>query len=79
MKECEFKVSDLGFTCGDTVYFRKTVAASMAGIHPDTLGRLYLQSGYSDEDRAGVKLGTLFFSETHLESLGLRIIKEVTV
>ena len=75
---CEFKDNALGFSCGNTQYFKKHIAAEMIGVHPDTLGRLYLQSGVTKNDRSGLKLEALYFTEAHLANLGYQIIKEVT-
>jgi len=76
---CEFKSNALGFSCGETQFFKKSIASKMIGVHPDTLQRLYLMSGVDEDDRAGLKLIALYFTEAHLASLGYQIINEVTV
>jgi hypothetical protein len=60
-----------GFSDGTREYMRLEVAARHIGIHPQSLQRLYRNSGDSDDVRRGLKLGrTLFFSLTDLAALG---------
>ena len=60
-----------GFSAGGTTYRRLEVAAARIGIHPQSLQRLWRNSGADATDRIGLKLGRqLFFADTHLHLLG---------
>jgi len=70
----EVVLTEEGFRSGPDNYWRVESAAAMIGLHPQSLQRLYRESGISDYERAGLKIGrTLFFSAAHLESLGYPI------
>ena len=65
-----------GFTAGGTTYRRLEVAAARIGIHPQSLQRLWRNSGADATDRIGLKLGRqLFFADTHLYQLGYPVKK----
>ena len=70
----EVVLTEEGFRSGPDSYWRVESAAAMIGLHPQSLQRLYRESGISDYERAGLKIGrTLFFSANHLKSLGYPI------
>ena len=70
----EVVLTEEGFRSGQDNYWRVESAAAMIGLHPQSLQRLYRESGISDYERAGLKIGrTLFFSANHLKSLGYPI------
>ena len=63
-----------GFKVGSTQYLRAEVASPLIGLHPQSLARVFRESGRSDEDRIGTKLGrTLFFTLEDLSRLGYEI------
>jgi len=70
-------LTDDGFVSGGDTYWRLEVAAAKVGIHPQSLQRIWRNSGFDDSDRTGLKLGrTLFFHADDLSSLGYPIRKE---
>jgi hypothetical protein len=73
----EVNVTKAGFRAGDTEYWRLEVAARKIGIHPQSLQRIYRNSGTDDYDRQGLRLGRqLFFKPSHLIALGYPIKEE---
>jgi hypothetical protein len=69
-----------GFSVDDTHFWRLESAARLIGIHPQSLQRLYRNSGDTDVTRVGLKLGRgLFFTRDHLSKLGYTIEREVTI
>jgi hypothetical protein len=53
------------------LYMNIDVAARKAGLHRESLSRLYRQSGVAEFDRSGLKIGRkLFFTDKHLKKLG---------
>ena len=76
----EVILTEEGFRSGPDSYWRVESAAAMIGLHPQSLQRLYRESGISDYERAGLKIGrTLFFSANHLKSLGYPITEGANV
>lgn len=68
--ECEsVQVTEDGFKVGSTQYFNLSSVASKSGMHPDSINRLWRYSGDSDQNRVGVKLRGLFFTEKDMEKL----------
>jgi len=66
-----------GITSGTDEYLRLEVAARRVGLHPQSLNRLYRNSGIAEDDRQGLKIGgMLFFNEAHMESLGYPLSNE---
>jgi hypothetical protein len=52
-------------------YMTLEKAAEVAKLHPQSLARLYRQSGKNDYDRAGLRLGrNVYFSDRQLKDLG---------
>ena len=72
----EVKKTAEGFTSGTTKYYRLEVAASLTEppLHPQSLQRLYRQSGPTEEERKGLKLGrSVYFNAKQLADLGYSI------
>jgi hypothetical protein len=72
--------TDEGFTLNPTgevtPYYNVVAAASMIGIHPQSLERLWRNSGLTAKERTGIKVGRMcYFSLDHLASLGYGIKK----
>ena len=76
---CDITVTPTGLVVGhpggpQQRYYNRVVAADLAGIHPDTLQRLWHQAAWTDEERPGLKIARgLFFSSQHLTELGYQI------
>ena len=76
---CEITVTHTGLVVGhpggpQRRYFNRVVAADLAGIHADTLQRLWHQAAWTDEERPGLKIARgLFFSRENLIELGYTI------
>lgn len=70
----EVVLTEEGFRSGEDTYWRVESAAALIGLHPQSLQRLYRQSGTTDYERVGLKIGrTLFFSAGQLSDLGYPI------
>lgn len=66
----KIRVTEDGFTVGEkTKYWNLSAVASKTGLHPDSINRLWRYSGDSDQNRTGVKLRGLFFTEEDMEKL----------
>ena len=78
MSDCEIKMTDEGFSVGSLQYWRLEAAASLVGLHPQSLNRVYRFSASSEEDRPGLKIGrTLFFNASHMAELGYPVTEVV--
>lgn len=67
----EITMTEVGFEVDGREYWRLEVAAQRIGIHPQSLQRLWRNSGDTDDARVGLKLGRgLFFNQKHLATLG---------
>ena len=77
--ECAITVTPTGLLVGhpggpQRRYYNRVVAADLAGIHPDTLQRLWHQAAWTDEERPGLKIARgLFFTREDLLELGYTI------
>jgi hypothetical protein len=71
VQNVQIELNSRGFVVGEEQYYHRRAAALRAGVHPDTLQRLWRDSGDTDIDRIGLKLGrSLFFTDTALADLG---------
>jgi hypothetical protein len=69
--------TDDGIVVAGVEYRRLEVAAVRIGLHPGSLQRLWRNSGATDEERNGLKLGrTLFFADSHLAQLGYSVRRQ---
>ena len=60
-----------GFEVDGHPYWHLETAARRIGIHPNSLQRLWRQSGDTDLDRVGLHIGRgLYFNSDHLARLG---------
>ena len=67
----EVMMTEQGFEVDGHAYWRLEVAAQRIGIHPQSLQRLWRNSGDTDDVRVGLKLGRgLYFNQKHLAKLG---------
>lgn len=89
-KKWDITVIPEGIRAGDKTYWRLESASKIIGLHPQSLQRLYRNSGDTDDPevasrnevklRVGLKIGRgLFFSREHLEQLGYHIAEEAII